>query len=118
MFFIIKIKSFCFSLSMADKHNNLLSESSVLWARSLINIISFSTLFCIWIYSVNKGTLTYEKNNYKEEELANIIYKYGEEKFSKRIAKNICEARKIKPIEKTQELVKIVQMKLLMVMYL
>ena len=32
-------------------------------------------------------------NTYSEEDLANIIYKYGEEKFSKRIAKNICEYR-------------------------
>ena len=38
-------------------------------------------------------------NTYSEKELANIIYKYGEERFSRRIAKNIIEARKIKIIE-------------------
>ena len=32
-------------------------------------------------------------NNYKEEHLANIIYEYGEERFSRNIAKNICIAR-------------------------
>lgn len=48
-------------------------------------------------------------NNYSEEELANIIYKYGEEKFSRRIAKNIVEARANKPIETTFELVDIIK---------
>ena len=48
-------------------------------------------------------------NNYKEEKLANIIYQYGEEKFSRRIAKNICEYRKDKKIETTLELVKIIE---------
>ena len=48
-------------------------------------------------------------NNYKEEDLANIIYEYGEERFSKRIAKNICEYRKEKQIETTKELVEIIE---------
>ena len=34
-------------------------------------------------------TAEYIVNNYKEEELARIIYEYGEEKFSRKIAKNI-----------------------------
>ncbi len=56
-----------------------------------------------------KLTASYIVNNYKEEELATIIYKYGEEKFSRRIAKNICEYRKTKKIETTLELVKIIE---------
>ena len=48
-------------------------------------------------------------NKYKEEDLANIIYKYGEEKFSRRIANKICIERKQKPIETTFELVKIIE---------
>lgn len=48
-------------------------------------------------------------NEYSEEDLANIIYAYGEEKFSRRIAKNICEYRKQKEIETTLELVKIIE---------
>ena len=42
--------------------------------------------------------LTAEKvvNEYSEEKLADIIYKYGEERFSKSIARNICERRKEK----------------------
>ena len=48
-------------------------------------------------------------NNYSEEELADIIYKYGEEKYSRRIAKNIVLERKKAPITTTTELVKIVE---------
>ena len=48
-------------------------------------------------------------NNYSEEELGNIIHEYGEEKFAKNIAKNICIARKESPIVKTNELVKIIE---------
>ena len=48
-------------------------------------------------------------NNYSEEQLANIIYEYGEEKFSKRIAKNIVLYRKNKEIKTTGELVDIIK---------
>ena len=47
-------------------------------------------------------------NTYSEEELSRIIYEYGEERFSRIIAKNICEQRKNKEIETTEELVNIV----------
>ncbi|MGN1300106.1 MAG: 16S rRNA (cytosine(1402)-N(4))-methyltransferase RsmH, partial [Clostridia bacterium] len=48
-------------------------------------------------------------NNYDEERLANIIYEYGEEKFSRNIAKNICKYRQNKQIETTEELVHIIE---------
>lgn len=48
-------------------------------------------------------------NTYPEEKLANIIYEYGEERFSRRIAKNICEYRKQKEIETTLELAHIIE---------
>ena len=51
----------------------------------------------------------YVVNNYSEEDLANIIYRYGEERFSRVIAKNICKERKEKEITKTDELVKIIE---------
>lgn len=54
-------------------------------------------------------TAEYIVNNYKEQELARIIFEYGEEKFSRKIAKNICEYRKNKKIETTGELVKIIE---------
>jgi len=43
-------------------------------------------------------------NKFSEKELADIFYKYGEERFSRQIAKKIIEKRKIKPIETTLEL--------------
>jgi 16S rRNA (cytosine1402-N4)-methyltransferase len=48
-------------------------------------------------------------NKYSEEKLANLIYEYGEERFSRQIAKKICEIRKEKEIETTLELVKIIE---------
>lgn len=48
-------------------------------------------------------------NNYDEESLVKIFSEYGEEKFSKRIAKNIVGARKNSAIETTGELVKIIE---------
>lgn len=48
-------------------------------------------------------------NNYPEEKLANIIYEYGEERFSRQIAKNICKERKNREIGTTKELVEIIE---------
>ena len=48
-------------------------------------------------------------NTYPEEKLADIIYQYGEEKFSRQIAKQICEYRKNKTIKTTEELVHIIE---------
>lgn len=48
-------------------------------------------------------------NEYKEEELARIIYEYGEEKHSRQIARRICEERKKYRLTKTEELVKIIE---------
>lgn len=56
-----------------------------------------------------KLTAEYIINNYKEQDLARIIFEYGEEKFSRKIARNICEYRKNKKIETTGELVKIIE---------
>jgi 16S rRNA (cytosine1402-N4)-methyltransferase len=39
-----------------------------------------------------------------EEELANIIYQYGEERFSRRIARRIVEQRRSEPIETAKQL--------------
>lgn len=48
-------------------------------------------------------------NEYSMEKLIDIFFKYGEEKFSRRIAKKICECREIKPISSTLELADIIQ---------
>ena len=48
-------------------------------------------------------------NGYDERTLARIIFEYGEEKFSRNIAKKIVQARKEKPIETTLELAEIIK---------
>lgn len=47
-------------------------------------------------------------NTLGEEELANLIFQYGEERHSRRIARAIVAARKIKRIQRTLELAEIV----------
>ena len=48
-------------------------------------------------------------NTYSEERLVEIISEYGEERFAKNIARNICLSRTEKEIETTNELVKIIE---------
>lgn len=52
----------------------------------------------------NASTAADILNNYDEEDIANLIFKYGEERLSRRIAAEIVERRKEKPIERTKEL--------------
>ncbi len=48
-------------------------------------------------------------NTYTEEQLSNIIYEYGEERFSRQIARNICEYRRNQEIKTTKQLVEIIE---------
>lgn len=48
-------------------------------------------------------------NSFEEENLADIIYGFGEEGFSRRIAKAIVEQRTIKPIQSSGELASIIR---------
>ena len=48
-------------------------------------------------------------NEYDEERLAEIIWKYGEDKLSRKIAKNIVEKRNNQPISTTAQLAEIVE---------
>lgn len=48
-------------------------------------------------------------NNYTKEQLAKIIFEYGEEKFSRKIASEIVTQRQFKPVETTLELAEIVK---------
>lgn len=57
----------------------------------------------------NDLTAEYIVNNYTQEKLFQIIYEYSEEKFSKSIAKKICEYRKNKEIKTTKELAEIIE---------
>ena len=47
-------------------------------------------------------------NDATEEDIANVIYEYGDERHSRRIARRIVEARKLKPILSTSQLVNII----------
>lgn len=49
-------------------------------------------------------------NSYPKDELADILWQFGQERASRRIAKYIFEARRKKKIETTQELAKIVSL--------
>ena len=48
-------------------------------------------------------------NNYSYQELTNILYKYGEEKYASSIVKGIIKERELKPIETTLELAEIIK---------
>ena len=48
-------------------------------------------------------------NTYSEDELVNIFFNYGEEKYSRKIARKIIDYRKNKKIETTFELVDIIR---------
>ncbi len=48
-------------------------------------------------------------NGWKEEDIANVIYAYGEEHFARRISRAIVACREKKPIETTIELAEIVK---------
>ncbi len=48
-------------------------------------------------------------NGYEEKRLREILSEYGEEKFAFQIASNIVKNRKIKPIETTGDLIKIIE---------
>jgi 16S rRNA (cytosine1402-N4)-methyltransferase len=44
-----------------------------------------------------------------ERDLADLIYQYGEERFSRRIARRIVEARRARPLQTTEELAELVR---------
>lgn len=47
-------------------------------------------------------------NDWQEEDIANVIYAYGEERYSRRIARRIVDARAKRPIETSTQLAAIV----------
>ena len=48
-------------------------------------------------------------NKYSSADLEKIFFEYGEERYSRQIARNIVEARQVKPIETTFELAELVK---------
>jgi 16S rRNA (cytosine1402-N4)-methyltransferase len=62
-------------------------------------------------YNDETGYLTAEKivNEWPEEKIEEILENYGEEKFAKKIAKNIVEQRKLGRIKSTFQLIEIIK---------
>jgi len=58
-----------------------------------------------------QSPLTAEKivNFWSKSEIEKILREFGEEKFSKKIAQKIIEARKLKPIKNTRQLVEVIK---------
>ena len=52
-------------------------------------------------------------NNFSEKDLANIIYNFGEERFSRRIASSIVKKRKNKEIDSTETLARLISERIL-----
>ena len=48
-------------------------------------------------------------NQASEKELADLIFRYGEERFSRRIARGVVQARSVNPIRTTLALVKVIE---------
>ena len=48
-------------------------------------------------------------NTYSERDLSDIIFKYGEERYARKIASAICKRREVSPIETTTELSDIIK---------
>jgi 16S rRNA (cytosine1402-N4)-methyltransferase len=48
-------------------------------------------------------------NTMREEDLANVLYKLADERYSRRIARNITEARRVSPITTTDRLAELVR---------
>lgn len=61
---------------------------------------------------IGPNDLTAKKivNEWSEKEIADVIYKNGEERYSRRIARKIVERRKEKPIKTTFELVEAIRL--------
>ena len=59
----------------------------------------------------NRNPLTAQRivNEYSEDQIRRILFEYGEERFSSRIASNIVREREKRPIETTGELVEIIK---------
>lgn len=48
-------------------------------------------------------------NNWAEEDIANVVFGYGEERYARRIAKALVSARQAHPIETTGQLVEVIK---------
>lgn len=111
------LKNGCFSkledLILSDKHNKKNEFDAIIFDLGLSSNqldnprrgFSFMTNGPLDMgMGLNQKKASEIINTYSENDLANIIYNFGEEKLSRRIASKIVSSRKIKFIETTKEL--------------
>ena len=111
------LKNGCFSkledLILSDKHNKKNEFDAIIFDLGLSSNqldnprrgFSFMTNGPLDMgMGLNQKKASEIINTYSEIDLANIIYNFGEEKLSRRIASKIVSSRKIKFIETTKEL--------------
>jgi 16S rRNA (cytosine1402-N4)-methyltransferase len=62
-------------------------------------------------YSPEKQKLTADDviNSYSDQQLADVIYMYGEERMSRKISRKICERRMVRKFETTTELAEFIE---------
>ncbi|GBR72605.1 16S rRNA (cytosine(1402)-N(4))-methyltransferase [Candidatus Termititenax aidoneus] len=98
-YIIAPVDGFVFDLGVSSFHLDL-PERGFSWRQDCALDMRMDT----------RQALTAEKivNQYAEKELADIIYNYGEEKYSRRIAKNILAARQKNKITTSAQLKEII----------
>lgn len=68
-------------------------------------------LLMTYKFPIDADDLTAQKilNEWPEKDIADVVYQYGEERYARRIAKNICEARKKNVFKSTFDLVDVIK---------
>lgn len=107
---IEEVNAVFFDLGLNSEHFDL-SGTACLPAGRGFTFQKDEPLLMTLATEINEETLTAKEivNTWDEENIADIIYGYGEERLSRRIAKAIVEARKKKTIETTFDLVEIIK---------
>lgn len=103
-----KVKEIAEKLGFAGKVDGILADlgTSMFQLKDFDRGFSFMGEGSLDMRMDREESLTAEKvvNSYGERELADVFYKYGEERLSRKIARMIVEERKHEPITTTKQL--------------